>query len=254
MQLIPKSHPRAKSLLIREKLVEGFDKGLVAKEGLLAHGRGEAFDYLLGEKTANFAKKAIQAAAATLLLADAPVISVNGNIAALCPKEISQLAKVSRSKIEVNLFYANEKRRKNIVKTLKKNGVKEVLGADRKSLKKLSGLDSARRFVDKNGIFTADLVLVPLEDGDRTLALSQAGKKVITFDLNPLSRTAQTADITIVDNVIRGMRELIVFCKKLSNKHQSSLEKIVKSYDNKKILTESIVEIQKHLKRRASYA
>ena len=40
MQLIPKSHPRAKSLLIREKLVEGFDKGLVAKEGLLAHGRG----------------------------------------------------------------------------------------------------------------------------------------------------------------------------------------------------------------------
>ena len=119
-------------------------------------------------------------------MADAPVISVNGNIAALCPKEISQLAKVSRSKIEVNLFYANEKRRKNIVKTLKKNGVKEVLGADRKSLKKLSGLDSARRFVDKNGIFTADLVLVPLEDGDRTLALSQAGKKVITFDLNPM--------------------------------------------------------------------
>ena len=82
MSLIPKSHPRAKSLLIREKLVEGFDDGLVAKEGLLAHGRGEAFDYLLGEKTANFAKKAIQAAAASLLLADIPVISVNGNIAA----------------------------------------------------------------------------------------------------------------------------------------------------------------------------
>ena len=48
--LIPRSHPRAKSLLIRKKLVEGFDNGLVAKEGLLAQGRGEAFDYLLGEK------------------------------------------------------------------------------------------------------------------------------------------------------------------------------------------------------------
>jgi len=43
------SKPRAKSLLIREKLITGFDHGLVAKEGLLAHGRGEAFDYLLGE-------------------------------------------------------------------------------------------------------------------------------------------------------------------------------------------------------------
>ncbi len=50
MTIIPKSHPRAKSLLIREKLVSGFDNGLVAKEGLLAQGRGEAFDYLLGEK------------------------------------------------------------------------------------------------------------------------------------------------------------------------------------------------------------
>ena len=44
MHVIPKSHPRAKSLLIREKLINGFDNGLVAKEGLLAQGRGEAFD------------------------------------------------------------------------------------------------------------------------------------------------------------------------------------------------------------------
>jgi len=69
MVLIPKSHPRAKSLLIREKLVNGFDDGIVAKEGLLAHGRGEAFDYLLGEKTTRVAKNAIKAAAAVLLLA-----------------------------------------------------------------------------------------------------------------------------------------------------------------------------------------
>ena len=78
MSLIPKSHPRATSLLIRERLVTGFDHGLVAKEGLLAHGRGEAFDYLLGEKTSKTAKLAIKAAAAQILLADLPVISVNG--------------------------------------------------------------------------------------------------------------------------------------------------------------------------------
>ncbi|MFB5645696.1 MAG: phosphopantothenate/pantothenate synthetase family protein, partial [Nitrosopumilaceae archaeon] len=101
MALIPKSHPRAKSLFIREKLVNGFDEGIVAKEGLLAHGRGEAFDYILGEKTTSLAKKSIQAAAATLLLAKNPVISVNGNITALSAKEIVQLAKLVDAKIEV---------------------------------------------------------------------------------------------------------------------------------------------------------
>jgi len=124
MSLIPKSHPRAKSLLIREKLVFGFDHGLVAKEGLLAQGRGEAFDYLLGEKTSRSAKSAIKAAAAQILLAKLPVISVNGNIAALCPKEIVRLAKQTGSKIEVNLFYSNEKRKKAIIKTLKKSEAK----------------------------------------------------------------------------------------------------------------------------------
>ena len=116
MSLIPKSHPRAKSLLIREKLVAGFENGLVAKEGLLAQGRGEAFDYLLGEKTGKSAKSAIKAAAAQILLAKLSVISVNGNVAALCPKEIVKLARQTGSKIEVNLFYSNEKRKNNIVK------------------------------------------------------------------------------------------------------------------------------------------
>ena len=63
---IPKSHPRFVSLQIREKLDKGVDNNLVAKEGLLAHGRGEAFDYLIGEKTLKSAKKAISAAAYTL--------------------------------------------------------------------------------------------------------------------------------------------------------------------------------------------
>ena len=115
MSLIPKSHPRAKSLLIREKLVEGFDKGLVAKEGLLAQGRGEAFDYLLGEKTGKAAKQAIKAAAAQLLIAKLPVISINGNIAALCPKQIVKLSKQIKAKLEVNLFYTNQKRKLSII-------------------------------------------------------------------------------------------------------------------------------------------
>lgn len=254
MGLIPKSHPRAKSLLIRERLVTGFDKGLVAREGLLAHGRGEAFDYLLGEKTSAVAKKAIKAAAAQLLLAKNPVISVNGNIASLCPKEIIKLASVSRSKIEVNLFYSSENRKQNIVKILKKNGANQVLGIKKSSMAVLSGTDSARRNVDKDGIFAADVVVVPLEDGDRAKALRKSGKIVITFDLNPLSRTAKTADITIVDNVVRSIDLLFNYCKKLSKRNKKALEKILEDFDNKENLSNSILQIKNHLRRSAKVA
>tara|TARA_B100001173_G_C15932215_1_gene523287 strand:+ start:63 stop:803 length:741 start_codon:yes stop_codon:yes gene_type:complete len=243
MTTIPKSHPRLNSLLIREKLVNGFDNNLVAKEGLLAHGRGEAFDYLIGEKTSKSAKEAIKAAAIMLKNAENSVISVNGNFAALCPKEIVELAKNTDSKIEVNLFYSTEKRKKAITEILKKSGSKEIFGLNKKSSVKLSGIDSARRIVDKNGIFSADVVLVPLEDGDRTIALKKAKKKIITFDLNPLSRTAQTADITIVDNVTRAMKLLVKESKKNIGRNSK--------YNNKKNLQVSILEIKKNLERQA---
>ena len=246
MSLIPKSHPRAKSLYIRERLVHGFDSGLVAKEGLMAHGRGEAFDYLLGEKTTKYAQNAIQAAAFVLVNAAYPVISVNGNVAALIPREIVKLAGIINAKIEVNLFYSNEKRKKNIVNTLKKAGAKEVLGVNPKYSRRISGLDSARRIVDRNGIYKADVVLVPLEDGDRTIALKKAGKKVITFDLNPLSRTAKTADITIVDNVVRAINLLIIQCK------SKKIKKI--PFNNKKNLAGIVLEIKKNLSRRLPHA
>ena len=253
--LIPKSHPRAKSLLVREKLVQGFDAGLVAKEGLLAQGRGEAFDYLLGEKTGKTARRAIKAAAAQLLLAEFPVISVNGNIVALCPRQIVKLAKQVNAKLEVNLFYASEKRKKAIVKTLKENGAKEILGANPRFSTKLSGIDSARRIVDKNGIFAADVVVVPLEDGDRTSALRKAGKTVITFDLNPLSRTSQTANITIVDNVTRAVDLLKEQSQKLAAKtNQKKLQKIIDEFDNKQNLSENIIQIKNNLTKRAGIA
>ncbi|MGI0041441.1 MAG: 4-phosphopantoate--beta-alanine ligase [Nitrosopumilaceae archaeon] len=245
--LIPKSHPRAASLHIREKLVQGYRSGLVVEEGLMAHGRGETFDYLIGEKTSKNALKAIKAAAKALVLAKSPVISVNGNFAALCPKEIVNLAKTVNAKIEVNLFYVSEKRKRVIANILKKNGAKKILGLDPRSSRKIPKLDSARRVVDKNGIFSADVVLVPLEDGDRTLALKKFGKKVITFDLNPLSRTAQSADITIVDNVIRGMKILIDVSKKLTKKKNLMQE----GFDNKKNLAEAILVMKNNLGRKA---
>ena len=42
--MIPKSHPRYESLLLREKMVEASKEGILADSALIAHGRGEAFD------------------------------------------------------------------------------------------------------------------------------------------------------------------------------------------------------------------
>ena len=88
-----KSHPRYLYLTIRAKIAEGVKKGITSVHGLIAHGRGEAFDYLIGEKTTKAAKKSIEKAATLLLKAKHPVISVNGNTAALVPKELVQLSK-----------------------------------------------------------------------------------------------------------------------------------------------------------------
>ena len=87
MVLPPKDHPRYNSLLAREKLVEA--SAFVAKQGLIAHGRGEAFDYLLGEQTCSPAIVAINAAASMIREASNPVISVNGNVVALAARELS---------------------------------------------------------------------------------------------------------------------------------------------------------------------
>ena len=249
MTKIPKGHPRYESLMIRERLVSGFNDGLVAPEGMLAHGRGEAFDYLIGEKTQPFARKAIDAAAAMLLIADRPIVSVNGNAAALCPADMISVATAARAGIEVNLFYRTEERVGKIVGALEDAGAKKgtVLGRDPDA--RIPGLDGPRALCTSKGIFAADVVLVPLEDGDRTQALKKAGKKVITVDLNPMSRTAQAADVTIVDNLVRAMPLLAKRLGELAGEPRKELTGLIDGYDNTKILDEAMGLMKERLGR-----
>lgn len=244
---IPKDHPRAESLRIREKIIEAFEAGVVARAGLIAHGRGEAFDYLLGEKTVPSAFEAVKAAAAMLLTAEKPVISVNGNTAALVAEHVVALAETVDAEIEVNLFYRTAKREEAIRNILEKAGAKWVLGVGEEASACIPELGSERRRVDPRGILVADVVLVPLEDGDRTEALVKMGKKVIAVDLNPLSRTAQKATITIVDNVVRVMPLLVKTAKKLKDESKEKLEQILRNFDNSRNLGECIRLIKERL-------
>ena len=224
MVLPPKDHPRYKSLLAREKLVDAAD--VVAKQGLIAHGRGEAFDYLLGEQTCLPALSSIKAAASALLEAKNSVISVNGNVVALAAREVARLSEVSGAKVEVNLFHRTPERVKGLTKMMKKVGI-DALGENADD--KIPGLSSERAKCCSDGIGAADVVLVPLEDGDRCEALVNMGKKVITIDLNPLSSTAQPAHITIDDELTRCLPLLSEFVKE---------KKGIENFDNKQCLSD----------------
>ncbi len=229
---ISKSHPRYESLKYRHRLVEGLKKGYVTQSGLIAHGRGEAFDYLLGEKTIPEALEAEKAAVALMLLSKNPVISVNGNTAALCPKELVDLASILDAKLEVNLYYRTLRREKLIEKILKKNGANEVFGVGSKASKRVPGLDSNRSKVDPSGIWSADVVMVPLEDGDRAESLVAMGKKVISIDLNPVSRTSRKASVAVVDNVVRAVANMIGIAEGMRGMETEALQSVLDGFDN----------------------
>lgn len=239
---IPRTHPRYESLLIREKLVKGFEEGFVVPQGLIAHGRGECFDYLIGERTIEPALRAIRASVAALLLAKHPVISVNGNVAALVPEGVVRLAKATGAKIEVNLFYRTEERARKIAEVLRSYGAEEVLGVE-DATATIPELFSERRRVSPRGIYVADVVLVALEDGDRTEALRRLGKTVIAIDLNPLSRTSLAASITIVDNVVRAIPKLVEFVETMRTEPKSYLEGVLRSYNNAETISEVLTYI-----------
>jgi len=63
--MIPPDHPRYRSLVARERIARYAGEGVVTFEGLAAHGRGEAFDYLIGERTTESALLAEKTAAAS---------------------------------------------------------------------------------------------------------------------------------------------------------------------------------------------
>lgn len=245
MTRIPVEHPRYESLITRERIVEGVQTGITSKQGLIAQGRGETFDYLLGERTTTTAAYAERAAVALLLLAQNPIISVNGNVAALVPDSIVSLSDVTGVPLEVNLFHRSDARMHKIIEHLKANGAVNVLG--KKGDARLD-LDHDRAIVDEGGIYSADVVLVPLEDGDRCGTLVNMGKNVITIDLNPLSRTSISSNVSIVDNITRAIPNMVQFAKEMKHNKTEELELIVDSYNNDKVLSSAMYEMSETLK------
>lgn len=237
---IPKDHPRYESLMRRENLKEMVERGIVDPTGLISHGRGEAFDYLMGEKSISPALKAEEAAAAFLLNAERPVICVNGNTAALCAREIAELAMILDAKIEVNIFHRTEERMESIIRHMESEGAENVLGRNPDA--RIPGLSSDRALCTKEGIFDSDVILVPIEDGDRAEALVAMGKVVISIDLNPLSRTSRTATVSISDEISRALRNIGKFAEDMDG-NKGYISKKIEDYDNSEIRRDTVETI-----------
>ena len=248
---VPESHPRKKSLLSRQKIVDATKNGLLADSAMIAHGRGEAFDYLLGEKTSNSARLAIKESASRLIESDNPVISVNGNTVVLAGKSLIRVAAVLNCPIEVNIYYRTEERMSKLNSFLEKqkeivsqeknpdnwigdwnNAVQSVKILGKEGDGRIQGLEGPRSICSSQGIEKADVILVPLEDGDRCEALVNLGKQVLVVDLNPLSRTAKMATITIVDEISRAAELLLEYA---INKEEKSTQ-----WNNQGILNDAL--------------
>ncbi|HTT14351.1 MAG TPA: phosphopantothenate/pantothenate synthetase [Thermoplasmata archaeon] len=247
MRLSPR-HPRYRSLRVRERLAAAARSGVVVPEGLVAHGRGEAFDYLLGERTSASARRAERRAAEWLLAAERPVVSVNGNVAALAADGVARLAAaVPGLAVEVNLFHRTPGRARAIAARLRAAGIDPVLGV--RPTATIPGLPSDRARVDRRGILVADVCLVPLEDGDRTAALRAMGKRVIAIDLNPLSRTSRTADLPVVDELSRALAHLAEDARRI---RRSRRPVSFRPAEAPQLLADALAAIDRHLSRAAA--
>jgi 4-phosphopantoate--beta-alanine ligase len=238
--MIPQNHPRYRSLITREHLAKCARLGIVSWEGLIAHGRGEAFDYLIGERTTGSALFAERVAAAMLLAARQPVISVNGNTAALAAREIAELQRASGALVEVNLFHRTAERVALIESVLRDAGADVFTG----EAEQLLPLSHDRAWCRRGGMYSADVILVPLEDGDRCEVLVGMGKTVIAVDLNPISRTARAATLSIIDEITRALPNITRACREMPYEEQ---EKIKRSLDNHYLLSEAIREMTARL-------
>jgi 4-phosphopantoate--beta-alanine ligase len=239
------SHPRYASLLQRQKMERAMSLGMLADSALIAHGRGEAFDYLLGEQTHPFATEAIYQAIAALKQGERPVLCVNGNTVALAGREMLELASRLSCPIEINIFYRTDARIQALLMELNELNQAyefrvEILGATPDA--EILGLKGPRAKCESRGIYSSDVVFVPLEDGDRCEALVAMGKTVIVVDLNPLSRSASKASITIVNELSRTIQTMNEI---LSNNQPKELNG---QYSNEDILHRALQAIREGIR------
>ena len=122
----------------------------------------------------------------------------------------------------------------------KSHGYDEILGTLDDDIEYLNEIENNRASASKTGIYSADTILIPLEDGDRAEILKKTGKNIITIDLNPLSRTSKMSDVSIMDNIVRAIPFMTKIAEDLKTQDKAVLMEMVNEFDNDENLKESL--------------
>lgn len=133
-----------------------------------------------------------------------------------------------------------------LIAFMESKGAADVLGRDPDA--KIEGLSHARALCTTEGVFSSDVILVPIEDGDRAEALVAMGKKVISIDLNPLSRTSKAASVPISDEIGRALDNIRRHVEELRG-NGPEIDRIISSYSAEKTRKDTIDYICEYLKK-----
>ena len=124
-----------------------------------------------------------------------------------------------------------------LISHMEGQGAGEVLGREPDA--RIPGLTSDRALCVREGIYDSDVILVPIEDGDRAEALADMGKIVISIDLNPLSRTSKAAAVPISDEITRALKNMISFAEEMKG-NPSAIDGALGSYSGERCRKETV--------------
>ena len=141
--------------------------------------------------------------------------------------------------MEVNIFHRTEERMEKLITYMESEGGKDVLGRDPDA--RIPGLNHDRALCTHT-LFDCDVIVVPIEDGDRAEALIGMGKTVISIDINPLSRTSKAATIPVSDEMSRALENMIRFVNELRGK-EDEIDSLISSFSNTESRREVLAEI-----------
>jgi len=71
---------------------------------------------------------------------------------------------------------------------------------------------------------------------------------VIVVDLNPLSRSARAATVTIVDNIVRAVPVMTAMAKEMKDSSPETLRETAEEFNNEKALARALDEIMDNVK------
>lgn len=247
MTEIPISHPRYRSIIVREKLVNAYNNNILNDEDLIDFGKEEAVDYFLGEKTTKMAYISYIISIMDMFLAKKPALILD-NISFILAEDT-----IRKSVKDAFFVYPSidgrEDRADNIHPFF---GDRLLIVINEKSfneiLLKRIGLPyfkySSTEDIDDLGI---DLLFYHKMDNRQLDGLKNVKK--VYFGLNLFSNCYYCSDLVILDNINRFFTNIERLYFKLIKNDKERLNKLVVKFGNVDFLKEYVKEMIAHIKK-----